>query len=115
MQRGKKSREEEGGSTYRGGSVELREDSGVFLNSRLPATQHRQEKFRKGGAVVVRLHGWTERDRTGKMEGRGRVVGRETTGEGMKHGGEREVRPAVGPPKDHRLFGIWLQGSVLCH
>lgn len=93
MQRRRKSREEEeGGSTYRGGS-------GVFRSSRLPATQQRQEKFRKGGAVVVRLHGRTERDGTGRMEGRGRVVGRETTGEGMEHGGEREVRPAPEGPQ----------------
>lgn len=42
---------------------------GVFLSSRLPVTQQRQEKFRKGGAVVVRLHGRTERDETRKMEG----------------------------------------------
>lgn len=64
MQR-RKRRVEEGGSTYRGGPVEL----GVFLSSRLPVTQQRQEKFRKGGAVVVRLHGRTERDETRKMEG----------------------------------------------
>lgn len=87
----------------------LREDSGVFLSSRLPATQQRQEKFRKGG----RLHGWTERDRTGTMEGGRRVVGRETTGEGMKDGGEREVRPL----KEHRLLlpRDLAAGSVLSH
>lgn len=70
MQRRKRRRAEEGGSTYRGGSVELREDGGVFLSSRLPVTQQRQEKFRKGGAVVVWLHGRMERDETRKMEGR---------------------------------------------
>lgn len=69
MQRRKRRGEEEGGSTYRGGSVELREDGGVFLSSRLPVTQQRQEKLRKGGTVVVRLHGRMERDETGKMEG----------------------------------------------
>lgn len=69
MQRRKRRRVEEGGSTYRGGSVELREDGRVLLSSRLPVTQQRQEKFRKGGAAVVWLHGRMERDETRKMEG----------------------------------------------
>lgn len=69
MRRRKRRRAEEGGSTYRGGSVELREGGGVFLSSWLPVTQQRQEKFRKGGAVVVWLHGRMEQDGTRTMEG----------------------------------------------
>lgn len=56
--------------------MELRGDGGAFLSRRLPVTQQRQEKFRKGGSVVVWLRGRMEMVGTRKMEGwRGRGGG----------------------------------------
>lgn len=57
-----------GGSTYRGGSTELRAakgDGGVFLSRRPPVGQQRQEEFREGATVVVWLRGGGWRDRQG--------------------------------------------------
>lgn len=68
--------------------MELRGDAGVFLSSRLPAAQQRQEEFGEGGAVAVGLHGRVSRVRQGKWKDGG-VAGCETTGTRVKHGGER--------------------------
>lgn len=62
-----------GGSTYRGGSTELRAakgDGGVFLSRWPPVGQQRQEEFREGATVVVWLRGDGWRDKEdGRKEG----------------------------------------------
>lgn len=60
-----------GGSTYRGGSTELRAAKGdgrVFLSRRPPVGQQRQEEFREGATVVVWLRGdgWRDGEDGGK-------------------------------------------------
>lgn len=62
-----------GGSTYRGGSTELRAAKGdgrVFLSRRPPVGQQRQEEFREGATVVVWLRGdgWRDGEDGGKEE-----------------------------------------------
>lgn len=55
-----------GGSTYRGGSTELRAAKGdgrVFLSGWPPVGQQRQEEFREGATVVVWLRGDGWRDK----------------------------------------------------
>lgn len=62
-----------GGSTYRGGSTELRAAKGdgrVFLSRWPPVGQQRQEEFREGATVVVWLRGdgWRDREDGRKEE-----------------------------------------------
>lgn len=62
-----------GGSTYRGGSTELRAAKGdgrVFLSRWPPVGQQRQEEFREGATVVVWLRGdgWRDREDERKEE-----------------------------------------------
>lgn len=77
-----------GGSTYRGGSTELRAakgDGGVFLSRRPPVGQQRQEEFRKGATVVVWLRGDGWRDKEDRR--------REEDANTREHGEEKQFKP----------------------